>query len=98
MLFLERLLLLLALTVQNGQTKLQVADLAIVNLALLLELSIFGANLGKSYGSIRYFGGLLHLLLILLDFLGGVFVRGLKDRKFTLLNSELKEKLSSVPR
>ena len=98
MLFLERLLLLLALTVQNGQTKLQVADLAIVNLALLLELSIFGANLGKSYGSIRYFGGLLHLLLILLDFLGGVFVRCLKDKKFTLLNSELKEKLSSVPR
>lgn len=44
MLRLQRFLLLDALTVQDGQAKLQIADLAVVALALLLETGVFRAN------------------------------------------------------
>ena len=46
MLVLEDFLLLLALAVQNCQAELQVADLAIINLALLLLFLVLGANRG----------------------------------------------------
>jgi len=43
----KRLLLLLALAMQDSQAELQVADLAIITLALLIQTSVLSAKCGK---------------------------------------------------
>ena len=73
---LESFLLLLPLAVQNGEAELQVADLAIINLALLLQFLVLVADRGQSGSQLsRLCLDFVALNLLLLLSLSFFFVR-----------------------
>ena len=73
MLRLERLFLLDALPVQNGQTELQIADLAVIALALLLKTGILCTN----FLQFLHLSGLFRFLEQVFLLFGGIFVMGM---------------------
>ena len=73
---LERLFLLDTLSVQNSQAELQVADLAVITLALLLKTVVLGPNFLQLLDLGGLFGLLLQVLVFLLEFFRGLLLVG----------------------